>query len=285
MLGTPQTATSTSRTSAPRVRSVIAARYSRMASSMLASASASVAPCDQHPGRPGAWTLKPSSDRSSTTLYFMAPSISRRPRRWRLRRIGKSFFPGAPCPRNRGGCARPALPCVSPSKACPGRAVPRRIPRGPCGRLDFDGPQDRTEEEEASEQGTPPLHPRCPWPPAPSPAPTATVFVRQETSARDRPPSPRGGLAGEAAGGQGLISRPRTDEAAADLARKVIASRSSGLTLGCARLRLARPSPPACTRRRQECQRQMGRIEVAAPLQKRIECRSLPCGARARQDP
>ena len=53
------------------------ARYSRMASVMLARASARVAPWEWHPGRPGAETAKPSSDSSIRTVYFMAISGNR----------------------------------------------------------------------------------------------------------------------------------------------------------------------------------------------------------------
>jgi hypothetical protein len=45
-----------------------------MASRMLARASASVAPCDQQPGKPGTDTLNPSSLRFNATLYFMTAS-------------------------------------------------------------------------------------------------------------------------------------------------------------------------------------------------------------------
>ena len=51
-----QTATSISRISSPRSCSSTTARYSRIASLMFSTASASVAPCDQHPGRPGTET-------------------------------------------------------------------------------------------------------------------------------------------------------------------------------------------------------------------------------------
>ena len=63
------TATSTSRTSAPRVRSATTERYSWIAVRMLSSASSSVDPWDQQPGSPGTDTDIPSSDRTSTTLY------------------------------------------------------------------------------------------------------------------------------------------------------------------------------------------------------------------------
>ena len=46
----------------------------RMASAIFAIASSSVAPCDQHPGRPGAETLKPSSSRRNTILYLIRTS-------------------------------------------------------------------------------------------------------------------------------------------------------------------------------------------------------------------
>src|SRR5438128_1006195 len=55
------TCTSISRTSAPWKRSSNAARYSRMASRMLVSASSSVSPSDQQPGKAGTDTLIPSS--------------------------------------------------------------------------------------------------------------------------------------------------------------------------------------------------------------------------------
>lgn len=51
-----QTATSISRISSPRSCSSTTARYSRIASLMFSTASASVAPCDQHPGKPGTET-------------------------------------------------------------------------------------------------------------------------------------------------------------------------------------------------------------------------------------
>src|SRR4051812_15238191 len=57
--------TSTSQISAPQMRSSRAARYSWMASRMFASASSSVSPSDQHPGRAGTETLIPSSLRWS----------------------------------------------------------------------------------------------------------------------------------------------------------------------------------------------------------------------------
>ena len=57
-----QTATSISRTVAPWRSSSTAARYSWIASWMFLSASSSVSPCDQQPGRPGTETLNPSSD-------------------------------------------------------------------------------------------------------------------------------------------------------------------------------------------------------------------------------
>src|SRR5439155_925231 len=66
--------TSSSRTSVPWRRSSSAARYSWMASRMLASASSSVSPSDQHPGKAGTETLMPSSLRCSAILYFMAIS-------------------------------------------------------------------------------------------------------------------------------------------------------------------------------------------------------------------
>jgi hypothetical protein len=65
-----QTATSTSRTSAPRSSSPATARYSRMASRIFSNASCSVAPWDQQPGSPGTETLTPSSERCNATLYF-----------------------------------------------------------------------------------------------------------------------------------------------------------------------------------------------------------------------
>jgi len=71
-LGPRDTTTSTSHTSASGVpwrTSSTAARYSRMASWIFSSASASVAPCDQQPGKPGQDTLYPSSDFCKTTLY------------------------------------------------------------------------------------------------------------------------------------------------------------------------------------------------------------------------
>src|SRR5260370_14054251 len=40
---------------------------------MFASASGSVAPCDQQPGKPGHDTANPSSDGYKTTRYFMLP--------------------------------------------------------------------------------------------------------------------------------------------------------------------------------------------------------------------
>ncbi len=66
--GTGQTETSTSRMFDSRSDSVAAATYSRMASRMLSSASASVAPWDQQPGNPGHETAKPSSEASKATL-------------------------------------------------------------------------------------------------------------------------------------------------------------------------------------------------------------------------
>ncbi len=51
-----QTATSISRISSPRSCSSTTARYSRIASLTFSTASASVAPCDQHPGKPGTET-------------------------------------------------------------------------------------------------------------------------------------------------------------------------------------------------------------------------------------
>src|SRR5215510_7819080 len=49
---------------------------------MFSSASSSVVPCDQQPGRPGQETLNPSSDSLRTTLYFMLNL--RRDYSWRL---------------------------------------------------------------------------------------------------------------------------------------------------------------------------------------------------------
>src|ERR1017187_1454159 len=43
---------------------------------MFAKASSSVAPCDQHPGRPGQETLYPSSVRIKTTGYFIPPTLA-----------------------------------------------------------------------------------------------------------------------------------------------------------------------------------------------------------------
>ncbi len=70
---TAQTATSISRTMAPSPRSPAAARYSRMASRMFSTASCSVTPWDQQPGRPGTETLNPSSEGRSAILNFMGP--------------------------------------------------------------------------------------------------------------------------------------------------------------------------------------------------------------------
>ena len=47
-----------------------------MASRMFASASSSVAPCDQHPGRPGQETLYPSSVGIKATGYFMPFTVA-----------------------------------------------------------------------------------------------------------------------------------------------------------------------------------------------------------------
>src|SRR5438105_4092885 len=58
--------------------SSITSKYSRIASLMFARASASVAPCEWQPGKPGTETAKPSSDSSMSTVYFMW--ISRMPR-------------------------------------------------------------------------------------------------------------------------------------------------------------------------------------------------------------
>src|SRR5674476_596526 len=63
--------------SAPSMRSSRTTRYSAIAARTFASASASVTPCDQHPGRPGTETLNPSSDRSSAILYFIGSSSAR----------------------------------------------------------------------------------------------------------------------------------------------------------------------------------------------------------------
>src|SRR5713101_5377176 len=57
-----QMVTSTSRISASLLSSAAASRYSLIACWMFASASCSVAPWDQQPGRPGQETLNPSSD-------------------------------------------------------------------------------------------------------------------------------------------------------------------------------------------------------------------------------
>src|ERR1019366_2037152 len=43
---------------------------------MLAKDSSSVAPCDQHPGRPGQETLYPSSVCIKATGYFMLPTLT-----------------------------------------------------------------------------------------------------------------------------------------------------------------------------------------------------------------
>src|ERR1700685_1868469 len=55
-------ATSTSRTSCPRVNSVTASKYSSIATRIFSSASCSFAPCDQQPGSPGQDTATPSSE-------------------------------------------------------------------------------------------------------------------------------------------------------------------------------------------------------------------------------
>jgi hypothetical protein len=68
------TTTATSRTSASGMawnKSSTAARYSRIASWIFSSASASVVPCDQQPGRPGQETLSPSLDFCKTIFYSM----------------------------------------------------------------------------------------------------------------------------------------------------------------------------------------------------------------------
>src|ERR1035437_5718590 len=43
---------------------------------MFANASSSVAPCDQHPGRPGQETLYPSSVGIKATGYFILPTLA-----------------------------------------------------------------------------------------------------------------------------------------------------------------------------------------------------------------
>lgn len=73
-LGQVQRETSISRTSESCRDSARAARYSRIASRMFSRASCPVFPWDQHPGKPGHETLKPSSDSCRTTLYFTGNS-------------------------------------------------------------------------------------------------------------------------------------------------------------------------------------------------------------------
>src|SRR5437763_7818493 len=70
-----ETPTSTSRTSASAVVSSTAPRYSSIALRMFSSASASVAPCDQHPGKPGQDTLTPSTECCRTTRYFILATL------------------------------------------------------------------------------------------------------------------------------------------------------------------------------------------------------------------
>jgi len=78
-------------------------RYSRIASWMFAKASFSVAPCDQHPGRPGQETLYPSSVCIKATGYFTPSLYHPNWRRWRQLASGAERFPAG-----RFGC-RPHL--------------------------------------------------------------------------------------------------------------------------------------------------------------------------------
>src|SRR6516165_1665462 len=68
------TSTSTCLPPASRAISRTTSRYSRMASAIFASASASVSPWEWQPGRPGTETANPSSDSSIRTVYFITTS-------------------------------------------------------------------------------------------------------------------------------------------------------------------------------------------------------------------